>query len=1291
MDNKDIRFTINLTSGNASEQIAQLQAQIDKLRKQNMNIPMDTKGIEGYSQALRRLQSEAEVMHRTFAKTGDTTALQQFNALVPQIKDLQTQQNKYNALLGQTNGLMDRLKNHAEFFATAGILAGVVGAPLEALNRLKELDSAAAGMLQVSPQLFDEDHVKNQAAVNAMMKDFIGLAEQYGAKVDDCFEATKLWGRGYKDLNTVAALTSQSMKLAIADSMDVQKANNAVEGIISSYQQYSNAVQFASRVTDVFTSLAHNTQVSAKDLSEALLRSSASAHVAGVEFEALSAMAAAAIKNTGLGGAQIGNMLKSVFVSIRSDKAVEALQKFGIESYRVGADGSKAFRPIVDVLNEVQIKTQGTNKDVQSLFLALSGGKFQSSKMAAMLGSYGDFVKNYTLAITASGMTDKQVAYQLDTIAKKIEQVRSAFDGLVAGMGSSGLTQYIKSWLDSTRAFIHGLQGISPEVYQTVGTMGKFAVEIYLVSTAVNFLSTGFQRLSLSLVPATGAIAAEGLAAGTAAVETGALAGAATVLSGGLNILLAALVAAGVGMTGYAMYTGQAEAAMDNVLTKQQNLLQAKQEELDNIPKQTQWIQTLCDNYTALSAQLVNVAGEEERARIVKENMGTTIEQLKVLIGEEGVARLEASNMSQDAINAEMTAHSAKTQQVTEEIAEIKKAIAVHTQAAIDAAEARVTSLQNEMSALSVYHQVLEATLEDCAALWDAYVGIQKKVFNMLPEGGLKSNLAKTIDDNVNFRETIRNRAYSGRKEEIEEAKYQLALLKQKQLAASQNSTAYTGGGKIGGDDVDETGKAHKGKRSGDKAAQAAERVWLSRDFDHLMEQAKQSADAYSESMEIADMKTQLFGESQATVANKLAMMKQRLQELHSQADAQRSLKAGYDGKVDSFVAGNADIQEAMKEQGVQWSDLSNEQQRKLLQTYAAQEKTIGRLLDLSDKLKTSIAQTGKEWTKLNSDKTREEYTAPKSLYGQAMSRRQTQESIGVAELGYKADPELKRLVELKAATDQLVLAQAELKRLESLPEKNLDDIQKQKLAVDQLKNKVQELANTYKDKLSESYAAMTEDILLNSKKLSDILGSEIRKLASDAIKSMFGIKQAQNSMFGQMAMGKGGGKGAASGAGATGLSIPSASTGGVGFLAMADGGVVDEPTHILSGEAGEEAFINMSKNDDRQKGILAYANAKMGSPLTKPVEYTPYFKNPNLGAAQVSIQVQQQEHIRLLEQQVQIQTATLEHLLNSSQGGGNVIIAGGGTSDQQILEAIKRNPDAINAMNGRRRGSGFR
>jgi len=201
------------------------------------------------------------------------------------------------------------------------ILGAFTALPYEVFKTLEKLDMGMAGMNQVidhtaiattAAKTGISEQTVAQAALNTEQDKFINIASTYGESVDKVIESGKLWARTYKSLDTVNALVSQSTKLAVADNFSMAEANKYVEAAMFQYgltaKNTSEAMAYSGNVIDVWTKLAHNAGASAQDIAKGVEQAGSAAHIAGADFEFLSAQIATGVRATGKSGNEIGKL-----------------------------------------------------------------------------------------------------------------------------------------------------------------------------------------------------------------------------------------------------------------------------------------------------------------------------------------------------------------------------------------------------------------------------------------------------------------------------------------------------------------------------------------------------------------------------------------------------------------------------------------------------------------------------------------------------------------------------------------------------------------------------------------------------------------------------------------------------------------------------------------------------------------------------------------------------------------------------------------------------------------------
>ena len=178
---------------------------------------------------------------------------------------------------------------------------------------ITEVGESMANLRTVMPQIQHgigegQKRTKEEAdtAMAEQSRKMIGTAADYGIGVNEAIESARLWGRMYKDQNTVNLLTAQSAKLAVADNFSVEESTKAVEAAMFQFgmqaKTTAEALSYSNRIIDVYTKLSHNAGVSAQDLAAGVERSGAVAHQAGMDFEFLTSLIAQGTRSTALSG-----------------------------------------------------------------------------------------------------------------------------------------------------------------------------------------------------------------------------------------------------------------------------------------------------------------------------------------------------------------------------------------------------------------------------------------------------------------------------------------------------------------------------------------------------------------------------------------------------------------------------------------------------------------------------------------------------------------------------------------------------------------------------------------------------------------------------------------------------------------------------------------------------------------------------------------------------------------------------------------------------------------------------
>lgn len=1336
MENRRIQFDFAVNTQGlqaAVREIQKLKDTIDSLKGTNKKsftegIEQDvTKFTDGYRKAISSMILEAEKLNALYKATGNTEYLNSLNQMIPKIRALDAEHQAFNKTLGLSakntglfSGALDTLQHHAKWFAGSMALGAALAIPYSVFSNLKELEKQFNALQTVIPDMH-----KSQASYNEVVKDAFGVAQRYGEEIEGVTKSIQLWGRGYKDVQEAMKLTEVSTKLAVADNFDAETANRTIEGLISSYQQQGQAVLFATHATDSLTNVSHNAQASAKDLSEALMRSASAANTVGISFDELVALNETIIRSTGLTGAVVGNGVKSIANSIHSSKAIEEFEALGISVYDVGENGEKSFKKITDLLLELSIKAPATGKNVEEAFRDIAGGRFQVGKLAALATNMQEFLRVLNLSVNSAGMTDTQISYQLDNISRKATTVKADLEELVMGVGQAGLSSYLKEWLNDAHNFITGLQEIPKEVWSVAGSFTKWSIVLYSVKTALTFLTNTMVSLRAAKVAnvaittaETAVLTAEAGAAGRAAGSMAALGTATTFATGGLNLLIAGLIAGGTALALYSTYSGEAANAQEAEAKATATNTEVKQQQLLQMQNQAEILPTLIKAYLMLQEQLENTNLTDKQRESLLAQQGEAEKGLTAIVGEAGVERIKSYDSINQAVSEEQRLHNEATEKTKGDIKTLLDAQYQLAKAANEYALSRITAIQNEAMAFDEAADAIGEALGRISKFMYKYYSNKSKYLNNLADGQIRDEW-KIAGIPVPEGQDI-SQVTGQISKEASAAQAEADKIKTEALASwvSKGKTALTqykfqepkvpkatgGGGTVdtGGDSSGKNASGTTGKNPPDNSDELF-RLKMSRESNAIYNELKRSTDAYTASLDQLNLKEEIFGTNSEVVGQKLQLMTQHTNELIARSMEMNTLASNYETQADSMVATNEELQKQLAKQKLLWQDMTNEEKAAFVHAnkeYVQDEKTLLKLLELADKLRTKAADTAKNANSSAIDTTKYTMSSAERLYNDKMTALGYKQAHDIFTLGDSPTDEQKRIINLKYAMDELTVAQ---KRLQDIKDSDHteEDLLKQQQVVDNLTTKVNNLKDHWTS-IKGSLADITTSLLVEGNSWKEIWKNLWSDLAKEAIQRLMGVQNVQSSLLGSVLGIFSGGKGSSSSSGYS-FNFTSLLTPFIGANAEGSIGNQEELSWIREGNK-REAVIPLEDNQDRGRqlwqqsgkelgmlgtnGLTRYAADKLGySPeamaeLNKGSQYVPYFKNPELAkqpVVNVNIQQQDSQNKHLIEanELMRQQNQMLLHMLNNGSNKQSVaqpiIVGGGQMSDDELYNKINR------------------
>ena len=466
-------------------------------------------------------------------------------------------------------------------------------------------------------------------------------------------------------------------------------------------------------------------------------------------------------------------MLKSLYTSFHSDKAVAELDKLGVSIYKIGNDGQKEFRKAQDVMLDLAVSAQETDKSMESVYKTVSGGKWQYSKVAATLGDYSEFIRTWGEAVNSVGFTDKQVIMQMDTLSRRLQSLKVDMASIISNAGQGGLTQFFKEQVSSIDAFIMGLQRISPETLSAVASFAKLAITLAATNTLL-------RKFVTAETIATVANLATKIRETTSATEALALAMKALGRSGPMIALTLALTAGLYAVESYTNALGEEDQKeKESIATKQDQIALAGQQ-IETLQKQKEFSESMYGAYVKLDG-IVNTSAEgSDKYNNALKNRETTEIELRKVMGDSAVDAIKNAGWTKEAYDKE-------AQSFTDSI-ETKKTAA--------------GEYRKEMiSALEVQKQVIEAQIDEywqdaknfndsiaskinALTIWgviqDEYYRTQADIASRQKSASEKALAETTKDVEDNPGNDILKRRQEMAQQELEGASYNLDFYNQK-------------------------------------------------------------------------------------------------------------------------------------------------------------------------------------------------------------------------------------------------------------------------------------------------------------------------------------------------------------------------------------------------------------------------------------------------------------------------------------------------------------------------------
>lgn len=363
--------------------------------------------------------------------------------------------------LGRITGKVTEFDKSLEASNARVIAFGASVAVIESVRRsfLRLLNVT----VQVESQLNQINSIfgRTEKTIRGFGNSLFAIARDTGQSFDQVAKTAQEFARQGLSIEKTLERTKNALILTRLTTLSTDAAVDGLTATLNGFQRQAlTSAQVLNKLRAVETSFA----VSSTDLIEALSRSASVAQDANLSFEELLGSVTAIKQRTGLGGATIGQGLKTALTRINIPSRIEELQRLGVE-INDSATGLERLQAVARAFRAAQ--DAGETERATEIGIAIAG-QFQISKISPLLA---DLASSYSVveeatkranqatneAIIANEQYNKTLEATRNRLRENLDEIFLRFSE------AGGGREAFKRILDSINNVLDSIKGIKVE------------------------------------------------------------------------------------------------------------------------------------------------------------------------------------------------------------------------------------------------------------------------------------------------------------------------------------------------------------------------------------------------------------------------------------------------------------------------------------------------------------------------------------------------------------------------------------------------------------------------------------------------------------------------------------------------------------------------------------------------------------------------------------------------------------------------------------------------------------
>ncbi|MGN6642328.1 MAG: phage tail tape measure protein, partial [Verrucomicrobiota bacterium] len=374
------------------------------------------------------------------------------------VKKLTRNLSEARAEAGYLGG--DFVKNTAKvtlWAASVGVLYKSLELATHSMTRVIEIGGQMARLDQVFRGV--------GGSTQQLTSDILHLAAVNGRSTQEALDSAIQWAR----LGLTRSQVNEAVRVSLmAANVAELSAADATEHLQAVMQNYQLQVGELRTVLGELNQISNTYNVTNAQMLDGISKTAAVAKQAGLPLSELMGLIGATVGATGQSGANIGNSIKTMITSLGNPELQAKLRgQFGFEA----STGGEGLKSMSELLSDLYVKYQHLNEQQQASLRFQVAGKFQATRLAALLDNY---VRAQTLAINAQlnlNSAETENTKIKDTLKSQLTGLASEWERFVAIQGNRGPVQVLTQMSAAMRNLLT-LMNTSVGSTATTGIMG---------------------------------------------------------------------------------------------------------------------------------------------------------------------------------------------------------------------------------------------------------------------------------------------------------------------------------------------------------------------------------------------------------------------------------------------------------------------------------------------------------------------------------------------------------------------------------------------------------------------------------------------------------------------------------------------------------------------------------------------------------------------------------------------------------------------------------------------------